>query len=104
VQVNPDSDEGSQFLPSIAIDQGSGALAVGWYSVSGDPGDVKSEFVIAASSSGEARCDPDGYPSFLTDGDRYPAGSGRRLGSVENRRRYGLRLGREGNGSMRGEK
>ena len=58
VQVNPESDTGSQFLPSIALDESSGALAVGWYTASGDAGNVKSSFVIAASSDGGASFSP----------------------------------------------
>ncbi|HEX5233537.1 MAG TPA: hypothetical protein VFW56_14950, partial [Bradyrhizobium sp.] len=58
VQVNSTSDVGSQFLPSIALDESSGTLALGWYSASGDPGDVKSQFVIAASEDGGATFSP----------------------------------------------
>ena len=66
VQVNPTSDTGSQFLPSIAVDESSGALAIGWYSASGDPADVKSQFVIAASEDGGATFSPTTVASLGT--------------------------------------
>ena len=52
------SDAGSQFLPSIALDESSGALAIGWYSASGDPNGVKSQFEVAASIDGGASFSP----------------------------------------------
>jgi hypothetical protein len=58
VQVNPTSDAGSQFLPGIALDESSGALAIGWYSASGDPNGVKSQFELAASIDGGASFSP----------------------------------------------
>jgi hypothetical protein len=52
VRVNDDATANSQFLPSVAVDQSTGQLAVAWYDARNDPADVKAEFFNAVSSDG----------------------------------------------------
>ena len=52
VQVNDDKSGNSHFLPSIAVDQTDGDVAVSWYDARNDPGDFKTEFFAAVSSDG----------------------------------------------------
>jgi hypothetical protein len=52
VRVNDDATANSQFLPSVAVDQATGQLAVAWYDARNDPADVKTEFFAAVSSDG----------------------------------------------------
>ena len=52
VQVNDDRGGASHFLPSIAIDQSTGNIAIGWYDTRNDATGVKTEFFTALSGDG----------------------------------------------------
>jgi PKD repeat protein len=54
VQINDDASGSSQFLPSLAVDQTTGALAIGWHSTQGDPANVKTSFFATTSGDGGA--------------------------------------------------
>ncbi len=50
IQVNDDATTNSQFLPSVAVDQSSGNLAVGWHT--GVDNNVKTRFTVTMSDDG----------------------------------------------------
>ncbi|HET7342251.1 MAG TPA: HYR domain-containing protein [Methylomirabilota bacterium] len=74
VRVNDDAGASSQFLPRIALDQSTGAVAVTWYDTREDPDNVAARFhgavsvdggltfgpnfAVAAAASREAGADP----------------------------------------------
>jgi hypothetical protein len=52
VKVDNQTGDASRFLPSAAVDQSTGDLAVGWYDTSGDVLNLKAEFFVAISGDG----------------------------------------------------
>ncbi|HVX15776.1 MAG TPA: NF038129 family PEP-CTERM protein [Pirellulales bacterium] len=52
VQVSDDTGNSSEFMPSIAVDQADGDVAVAWYDARGDANDVTTQFFAAASING----------------------------------------------------
>ena len=54
VVVNDDDGSNSQFLPSIAVDQSTGNVAVSWYDARNDQANVKAQFFAALSNNGGA--------------------------------------------------
>jgi hypothetical protein len=52
LRVNDDQGTNSQFLPSIAVDQSTGNVAVSWYDARNDPNNVKVQLFAAISNDG----------------------------------------------------
>ena len=50
IQVNDDETTNSQFMPTVAVDQSSGNLAIGWHT--GVDNNIKTRFVVAMSDDG----------------------------------------------------
>jgi beta-lactam-binding protein with PASTA domain len=56
--VNDDGGTGSQFLPWLDVDQGSGAVSVVWYDTRNDGADQKVEIFMSVSGDGAATFEP----------------------------------------------
>ena len=67
VRVNSDSTRNSQFLPKIAVDQGTGALALVWYDARNDLGQGGS-----GDTDGIANDDAQFWGALSSDGAAFP--------------------------------
>ena len=76
VVVNDDDGSNSQFLPSIAVDQSTGNVAVSWYDARNDQANVKTEFFAALSNNGGASFLPNLQVSDGTSNAANPLVSG----------------------------
>ena len=80
VQVNDDTGTNSQFFSSIAVDQTTGNVAIGWYDCRNSPGNDTAEYFVSASIDGGATFLPnvqvaqalsDGNENFIGDPNEF---------------------------------
>ncbi len=76
VLVNDDGGSNSQFLPSIAVDQSTGNVAVSWYDARNDSGNTKTQFFATVSNDGGASFLPNFQVSDGTSNAANPLLSG----------------------------
>jgi hypothetical protein len=81
IKVNDDTGTNSQFFPTIAVDQSTGNVAVGWYDARNSPGNNSVEYFVSASTDGGATFLPNvQVAKALTNGNAFYIGDPNELG------------------------